>query len=159
MTPAHEHHTPAKLNGQGLLDANLDYNYSYADSLEDEMAGTSRANNDEKLAEILETQNQLLMWLKTKELAGDNGKKGFQEKAAIWFPTLLTVLVLGFGAVRYDTTRETKASGDLIELRVRLEKAEKVNESLDSQLRAQERIWASLNGELEALKTVLKKGR
>jgi hypothetical protein len=128
-------------NRQTVVDLEAFDSFTYTDPLEDEMAGTSRTPHDERIADILEQQNQLLMWLKTKEIAGGNEKKSTVTP-------VLAVIIAALGIVIGLVTSiaiTAKWTGD-IEARIK---------AIESQRAEDKQIWEYIRTQNEVNGKVL----
>lgn len=91
MNSPHEHHTPTLNGHKALVGVEALDNLNYADPLDYEMAGTTRASNDEKIAGILEQQNVLLLRMDSRLSAADEKKPNF---TSTWGPAILALILV-----------------------------------------------------------------
>lgn len=124
-----------------------------------ESMSRSRHVEDDKFERLMDAHVET-MKVVTSLVATKNGNgKSLSEKASTWFPTILTMLVLGVSAVRFDTTRETKATTELSDLKAQVTSMIESANKLTSKFDTLERINLTQAGEINALKDLLKRGR
>lgn len=102
MNQPHEHHTP---NGhtKACLGVNTLDNLTYTDPLDEEMAGTLRENLDDRIAKVLDGQNNLALEIRANNDAAKNQTAAIDRlvnqmgngngKKSLYLPIIAAVLI------------------------------------------------------------------
>lgn len=147
MNPQHEHHTPN--NGhKDFTGVEAFSDLTYTDPLDD-MAGTTNRITPEQIAEILDTQNQLLMWMKTKEISGGDKKPGMTPVLGIVI-SAIALLVGIIGGLLGSVAVNAQWKGD-IEARIKTIEAQRAEDKQEwSYIRTQNEVMGKSLTRIEA---------
>jgi len=115
MNAAHDH-TSHQSNGKGHLNQTAISDLTYTDLLEDEMAGTSRSNVDERIAEVLEGMHTLTLEIRASALTNQQ-----KDKTALpnWLMPILCTAFIGLVVWSFTTVvQNLQKENEKLEIRM-----------------------------------------